>query len=314
MQILSFNFLIYTFAGIWRPVEWLSNGAKLLYNIFTSVVLFLEYFLVLSQFMDILLVIDNIDDFTTNSLIFASIVTVTCKATLVVIRRDAISNLIQDLLTAPCKPQNGDEKMIQTKFDEFIRSWSIKYFLLAMASLMGGTIRSVQNVIQGQLPYRAWVPYDYNIPLVFWIISIHQIIAVIFATIINVGTETLVFGLFLQTCAQLEIFEDRLHKLVTNKTTKYTEHSLVSSNEDKIMISKYIRHHLSIYKYAKTVNVIFNQVLFVQFFSSVLILCTTVLYMLTHISNESSTLVAYTICMFVQIYIYCWSGNQVMLK
>ncbi|XP_011706916.1 PREDICTED: putative odorant receptor 71a [Wasmannia auropunctata] len=318
MQILSFNFLMYTFAGIWRPVEWSSNGAKLLYNIFTSIVLLLEYFLMLSQFMDILLMMDNIDDFVTNSLIFAGVAVVTCKTTLVVIRRDAIINLVQILLTAPCKPRNEDEKMIQTKFDEFIRSWSMKYFLLAMSSLTSVTIRSVLNVIQGELPYRVWVPFDYNIPLVFWIVSIQQTVTMIFATIINVGTETLVFGLFLQTCAQLEIFENRLHKLVTNKTTKYIEHSLASSSaseNNNVMISEHIRHHLSIYKYAETVNVIFNEVLFMQFFGSILILCTSVFYMSAHISESGTApLLVYTICMFVQIYVYCWSGNEVMLK
>lgn len=121
MQILSFNFLIYTFAGIWRPVEWSSTGIKLLYNVFTSIVLFLEYFLMLTQFMDIIF-IKNIDDFVMNSLMFASVIAVICKATLVVIRRNAIINLVQILLTAPCKPRDRDEEVIQTKFDKFIRS------------------------------------------------------------------------------------------------------------------------------------------------------------------------------------------------
>ncbi|XP_011633607.2 uncharacterized protein LOC105424845, partial [Pogonomyrmex barbatus] len=314
MQLLTLNFLIYTVAGIWRPIEWSSNGAKLLYNIFTSVILFLEYFLVISQFMDILLVVDNVDDFVANSLMFASIVAVTSKATLVVIRRNAIVKLVQMLLTIPCKPQDESEEVIQTKFDKFIRSWSIRYLLLAMSSLTSVTLRSVLNVIEGQLPYRVWIPYDFNIPLVFWMVSIQQIIALIFATFINVGTETLVFGLFLQTCAQFEIFENRLYKFVSNKTVKL-KHSFISPIKEKSTISEYIHHHLSIYKYAKTLNIIFNQVLFIQFFSSILILCTSVFYMSTHISESGTmTLLIYTICMFVQIYVYCWSGNEVMLK
>jgi len=109
--------------------------------------------------------------------------------------------------------------------------------------------------MQGQLPYRVWLPYNFNVSPMFWITSVQQIITVIFVTIINVGTETLVFGLFLQTCAQFEIFESRLQKLVTNKTNKlmknkirYLEHSSPSSNEEKTIISKYIHHHIKIYK------------------------------------------------------------------
>ena len=64
------------------------------------------------------------------------------------------------------------------------------------------------------------------------------------------------------------------------------------------------------------VNVIFNQVLFVQFFASILVLCTSVYYLSIHIRNFSGILpfLVYTIGMFVQIYIYCWSGNEVILK
>lgn len=120
---------------------------------------------------------------------------------------------------------------------------------MASSSLTGVTIGSILNVMHGQLPYRAWLPWDYNnVPLVFWVISIHQIIALIFATFINVGTETLVFGLFIQTCAQFEIFENRLHKLIVNKTIGHLGHALSSSNKDKTEISKCVCHHLSIYK------------------------------------------------------------------
>ncbi|EFN72309.1 hypothetical protein EAG_08004 [Camponotus floridanus] len=263
--------------------------------------------------MDILLVVDNIDDFATNTLMFLTIVAVTCKATIVVVRRNAIIKLVQTLLEPPCKPRNEDEMAIQKKFNKFIRSCSIKYSLLATSSVTGVTVRSVLNVTQGYLPYRIWVPYDTDTSPMFLITSIQQIITVVFVTIINVGTETLVFGLFLQTCAQFEIFENRLHKLISNKIAKYLNPA--SSNKGRAIISEYIYHHLSIYKYAKTVNVIFNQVLFVQFFGSILVLCTSVYYLSAHITeSESATLIVYTICMFVQIFVYCWSGNEVILK
>lgn len=75
----------------------------------------------ITQFMDIILIVDNIDDFATNTLMFLTIVAVTCKATIVVVRRNAIINLVQVLLAAPCKPRNDEEVAIQTKFDKFIR-------------------------------------------------------------------------------------------------------------------------------------------------------------------------------------------------
>lgn len=121
MRILSLNFLIYTVGGVWRPVGWSSGGAKLLYNAFTVLTVIPLYFLMLTQFMDILLVVDNMDDFATNSLMFMTIVGVCCKATVAVIRRGAIIDLVETLLKDPCKPRDVAEMRIQAKFDEFIR-------------------------------------------------------------------------------------------------------------------------------------------------------------------------------------------------
>ncbi|GAB1867162.1 Odorant receptor [Camponotus japonicus] len=315
MQILSLNFFMYTIAGIWRPIDWSSNAAKLLYNAFTFIVLILEYFLMLTQFMDIVLVVDNIDDFATNTLMFLTIVAVCCKATVIVLRRNSIIRLVQKLLKAPYKPRDEDEMAIQTKCDKFIKSYSIKYILLVTSSLTGVTVGSVLKVMQGHLPFRVWLPYDTNVSLIFWIISIQQIVSAIFGAIINVGTETLIFGLSLQTCAQFEIYEIRLRKLVTSKITSYLNHLPTSSSIAKVTISTYIHHHLCIYKFAKTINIIFNQILFIQFCGSILILCTSVYYVSTHMmESESATLIVYTFGMFVQIYVICWSGNEVMLK
>jgi len=68
-------------------------------------------------------------------------------------------------------------------------------------------------------------------------------------------------------------------------------------------------------RYAKTLNIVFNPIFFVQFFSSIIVLCTSVYYLSRHITESgSATFVVYTIGMFVQIYIYCWSGNEVIIK
>ncbi|XP_018373077.1 PREDICTED: odorant receptor Or2-like [Trachymyrmex cornetzi] len=316
MQMFSLNFFMYTICGMWRPIEWTSKVVNFLYNVFNYIVLLLEYFTMLTQFLDFLFVIDNVDDFVANSIWFVSFVDMVCKATVVVIRRNAIISLIQVLLKGPCKPQDEDEIAIQTKFDKFVRLCSMKYLFLGIISLIGVTIGSVFKIMHGQLPCRIWLPFDYNVSLVFWIVSIQQIIAIIFGTFIAVATDTLVSGLILETCVQLEIFENRLHKLINNKTVKYLGNALCSLNEDKTRISKCIRHHLSIYKYAKTVNIIFNQMLFVQFFASILVLCSAVYYLSTHITELSAIVncLVYTIGLFVQIYVYCWSGNEVILK
>lgn len=63
------------------------------------------------------------------------------------------------------------------------------------------------------------------------------------------------------------------------------------------------------------VNEVFSQVLFVQFFGSILILCSTVYHLSSHVTiADFASLAVYTFCMFVQIFVYCWAGNEVILK
>lgn len=120
--------------------------------------------------------------------------------------------------------------------------------------------------MNGFLPYRVWLPYDaYSIPLFFWILSVHQIVTVIFVTVINVGTETIVFGFILQTCAQIEIFQNRLRKLIINKTATHTHGSYVSPYKKTASISEYICYHLSIYKLVIYLRINLISFIFINF-------------------------------------------------
>jgi len=121
MQLLSRNLLLYTISGVWRPTEWTSKCSKCLYNVFTFSTIYLLNFSMLVQLMDIVLVVNNINDFSSTSLMFLTAVSTFCKAVTVVIRRDEIINLIKILEEKPCKPNNKKEINIQMKYDNLIR-------------------------------------------------------------------------------------------------------------------------------------------------------------------------------------------------
>jgi len=121
MQTLSLNFFLYTISGMWRPIEWSSKCSKMLYSMLTCFTMCLLMILMLTQLLDIILVIDNVDDFAKNSLMFLSTVSVLFKAIAVIIRRDELVNLIETLQKKPCKAYNEEESDIQLKFDCMIR-------------------------------------------------------------------------------------------------------------------------------------------------------------------------------------------------
>ncbi|CAL1679070.1 unnamed protein product [Lasius platythorax] len=315
MQILSFNFFLYTISGMWRPIEWSSKCSNMLYSVFTCFIMYLLIGLMLTQLLDLVLVIDNVDDFATNSLFFLSVISVVFKAVTAITRRDKIVHLIEILQKKPCKAYNEGESDIQMKFDRLIRSYSISYTSLASISATGTIMGGVLNILEDQLPYRTWVPYDYTLPILFWITSIQEFMAIIFGTIVNVATETTVLGFCLQICAQLEILKHRLLRMAKEKEEETSRISLNDASNETGRLSEHILHHLCIIRLAKMINNVFSQVFFVQFFVSIMVLCLSLYHLSSHMTfADIATLIVYTLCMFLQIFVYCWAGNEVMLK
>ncbi|XP_050463462.1 odorant receptor 22c-like [Cataglyphis hispanica] len=67
--------------------------------------------------------------------------------------------------------------------------------------------------------------------------------------------------------------------------------------------------------FASVVNERFAKIIAIQFITSTLVVCSN-LYQLAQstLSAEYLPLVLYTICMLIEIFIYCWFGNEVKLK
>ncbi|XP_012059597.1 PREDICTED: putative odorant receptor 85d [Atta cephalotes] len=141
------------------------------------------------------------------------------------------------------------------------------------------------DILEGQLPYNMWVPWNCTSFFSFLFTSLQEIISLIVATIVNIATETIVLGFCLQLCAQFEILEHRLQRMVKRREEEiFPKSSLNKVSREISKLSKHISHHLCIIRLAGTINGIYSKVIFVQFFVSIL------------------------------IFVYCWAGNEVMLK
>lgn len=90
-------------------------------SVLTVIAIYLLNFSMLTQLMDMILVVDNMDDFVTINIMFLTSVATLCKATTAVIRRDQIIDLTKMLQEEPCKACNEEEVAIQTRYDRLIR-------------------------------------------------------------------------------------------------------------------------------------------------------------------------------------------------
>lgn len=102
--------------------------------------------------------------------------------------------------------------------------------LLVMAPLSGGLNRAI-------LPMNNWNVYDeYSSPTVFWLTYLHHTLIILFCTFTTLANDTLVPGIMIHLCTQLEIFKSRMNNLSTLEAKRLCS------------LRDCIKHHLHIHK------------------------------------------------------------------
>jgi len=121
MRVLENTFKILTVCGCWRPNSWTSSRGRAAYHMYTIFVFVLVNTFTLSQLLDLVLVVDNSDDFSDNFYMLLAMFVSCCKMVSLLINRDNIAMLINILIEEPCKPFRLDEMEIYHKFDKGIQ-------------------------------------------------------------------------------------------------------------------------------------------------------------------------------------------------
>lgn len=137
-------------------------------------------------------------------------------------------------------------------FSFVCRSYSIYYLFLCAISALGAVAAGVLDILEGQLPYNVWVPWDYTSLFLFWFTALQEIAAMIIATIVNIATETTILGFCLQTCAQFEILKHRLEMMAKSREKEiFPKSSLNNASRKTGKLSEHISHHLCIIRFVR---------------------------------------------------------------
>ncbi|XP_014470127.1 PREDICTED: uncharacterized protein LOC106742051 [Dinoponera quadriceps] len=299
MRVLKLTFMIVIFAGCFRPLSWLSRFKRAAYNIYRILIITFLYTFASLQFMDIVLNVDNPDDFIDNLYMMLNVSVSGYKLFIMWVNYEDIVDIINSLTKEPFKPLDSGEMEIRRKFDALIRANTLRYAILIETSwTCTGLTSLLIDFRQGRLTYREWVPYDYcSSYALFFVTYVHQFLSTFYCATVNVACDTLICGLLMHVCCQMEILEYRLNKI----------------SQDNL--SYCIRHHNSIFKLARKINAKFTQIIGFQFVVSTLIICSN-LFQLSKstMSADNIELIVYTCCMLTEIFIYCWFGNKVKSK
>ncbi|XP_070153343.1 odorant receptor Or2-like [Polyergus mexicanus] len=321
MHILPVSFALFTYTGYWRPVNFPVNSFKYsMYNLYSVFMFVLLQLFVFYGIVDTFFLSASLEEFVDKCYLFLSIFGVSCKIVHLYIRRGKIIDLDKMLLKDNCIARDVDEILIREKFDRHVKRLTIACEILNESSAIFATFAQFYIFLKTRsLPIYRWAPFDLSSIYVFLPTLIFQCVALVLCANSSVAHETLISGMMIQTCAQFEILCHRAHILPVllteaEKNSKSDEDLIA---REKAIIRDLIYHHLYIYKFAHTVNAVFTVIMFIQFSLISLVLCMSVYRLSTMTSLftiDFAYMFSYLCSMLMQIFLYCWYGNEVTLK
>ncbi|KAG5323693.1 OR94B protein, partial [Pseudoatta argentina] len=316
MHTLPLSFALLTYTGYWRPVN-LTSIKYWAYTIYSVAMNFLLHSFTFCGLVDCF-ISEDLKTFIEKFSLFLSVLGVSCKVTNLAVRRQEIINLTDMLLDDICVPRNAHELNIQQRFDRNAKIITICCEILNESAAFCLIAQFQHFVNTRTLPLYDWVPYDISSTTIFWATLLHQTIIIMICANTSVAHETLISGFMIQICAQLDILCHRA-RILPDLLQEARKCSITKEDfkmRERQLIREIVHHHRYVYRFAERINAVFTLMIFVQFTISSTVLCLCIYQMLTTnlLSVEFAYSSSYLGSMLIQIYLYCWFGNEVTLK
>ncbi|XP_076377256.1 odorant receptor 46a [Megalopta genalis] len=301
MQVLRWTFMLITLCGCWRLPSWNSTPWRYLYNVYTWTCTLLTLLLLVGEILDLVLTVDNRSDLSENLFKTMTFAVDCYKLATILSSRENIETLMDILESEPFAPVSDEELEIRTKFDKSAEK-VMKIYMTGLDVWSAWTVLGslAVNFTSRKLLYRVWLPFEYKSATIFSLVYLHHALITVFSITLAVAYDSLFTGLMIHIYSQFEILGYRLRNV----------HRMADDS-----VKHCVRHHDQIYKFANMVNDEFKSVTFIQFFMTTGVMCFS-LYQLS-LSEHSGNLADvffYGSCLLLQIFYFCWFGNEVKLK
>nr|QNL14985.1 olfactory receptor 41 [Aulacocentrum confusum] len=320
MTVMTVTFTLLTIFGLWRPIHW--RGYKsLFYNLYTGIVIFLCYSFTLSEFLDLLLISNSdMDNFANNAAVFLAMIAVCAKIAGILLNRNTLFIIQQLFENKPFKAEDDEDQKIQQQCDHLIR-----FTALAFISIheIGGAALSCSRIFAdrqpGELPFRAWLPYNYSSISVWYISTVQQIITVFISGHIIAVFDLLYTGMMLLVCTQVKMLKHRFNvmlKDLENAVKDTTSNPVKLKKIEQKLVAEWVKNHLAILRLSDFMHCKFSKVVLIQYSVSAIIVCTTV-YTMNNIPIASVEFTGNLFYLFgetFEVFIECVSANEATLE
>ncbi|XP_050351057.1 odorant receptor 94a-like [Nymphalis io] len=184
------------------------------------------------------------------------------------------------------------------------------YFALSYTTVLGWASSAEKN----QLPLRAWYPYDTSKTPTYQLTYAHQTIAVSLAAVVNICLDTLVTSLIAQCRCRLRLLALSLRNLCDD--LEISDKGVMTDASNTIVserLQNCVLRHQTVLAQTRLLQTCFSASIFAQFCVSMVIICVTA-YQLAFSTSFTRvvSMVAYLTVMMLQVFLYCYHGNQLV--
>ncbi|KAJ3636009.1 hypothetical protein MTP99_008864 [Tenebrio molitor] len=203
------------------------------------------------------------------------------------------------------RPRNHQQVIMA---QSLLKAWKMIYFLFSVLVWSSVSLRTFYPVLDGtvkdhNLPFPAWYPYDHKTSPFYQITYLHQVICYWISGTATANTDTFIAALMMCIGTQCDILSDNLRNLTNCGNDGEFNKKLVDC----------VEHHKKIVRFATECNSFFNEIVLAQFLVSSVSLALTMfeVTVVEPLSIECFSIMGYVSSVFVQIFQYCWFGEEV---
>ncbi|KYN30164.1 Odorant receptor 46a, isoform A [Trachymyrmex cornetzi] len=222
---------------------------------------------------------DHVQELTEGLFLGLTFLTLCVKYANFLLRESELSDLLDSLRVKMCQPRNSMEKLIIEQHSRRAKWSSILFMMISYMTGFGFMVTPALELLKGGkrvLPLKTYIPYSVSNLLLYLATYLQQFLTLFYGIMLNVTFDCLVYGFTIQVCAQIELMCCRL----TDSLKNSGRISSGQNRETSASIVECVKHHL------------LKKLLSFEFFS-----------MFMYLNG-----------MLLQLFYYCWYGNELELK
>ncbi|RZC39486.1 7tm 6 domain containing protein, partial [Asbolus verrucosus] len=312
--------LYFGFLGLWSQAD--DRRTPNLYTLYTVIaVIFFLYGSVFFQILYIPLIVTDLEALTKLmfNLITKSLVCV--KAFCLMQNAKTVQRLVKALDSDLFQVKTVDHrKLVQPALLIWKTTYIIFLSLATSTIFMWCILPFVNKSFQDyQLPFLALYPYNFKKSPLYEITYIHQVVGLVITATIDTNLDTLISALMMFIGAQCDILCYNLRNLHRKKFSELMRVCIQHHQEIlryQILMLKYLLQICKLFSFAAKSNHFFNIIVLGQFFATAVSMATGMfrLSMVSPLSGEGYSLLTFVTSMVLQVFLYCWFGNEVEIK